>query len=194
MVLVGAVTVTSVSGVSLRISLGLLLAVAEATLLLCRRLPQPFAAVAILTSCAASLAALFLTPRGLAEVPVLIAASVLPYGVPERMRVLATLAVSVLFGVALLWISHTPAAPLASVSVWFVAERTLERRELAAERDRAVTLLAEVQASRDAQARAAGAEERGRIAREMHDVLAHSLAGLSLQLQAVRASAPPCSE
>jgi signal transduction histidine kinase len=46
-----------------------------------------------------------------------------------------------------------------------------------------------VQASRDAQAEAAASGERERIARDMHDVLAHSLAGLSIQLQAVRAVA-----
>jgi signal transduction histidine kinase len=46
-----------------------------------------------------------------------------------------------------------------------------------------------VQAGRDAEAQAAALRERGRIARDLHDVLAHSLAGLSVQLQAVRALA-----
>ena len=50
-------------------------------------------------------------------------------------------------------------------------------------------LLSEIEASRDAQADAAALAERGRIARDMHDVLAHTLAGLSLQLQGVRAVA-----
>jgi signal transduction histidine kinase len=41
-------------------------------------------------------------------------------------------------------------------------------------------------ASRKAEAEAAVAAERGRIAREMHDVLAHSLSALALQLESTR--------
>jgi signal transduction histidine kinase len=40
--------------------------------------------------------------------------------------------------------------------------------------------------SRAAEARAAVAAERGRLAREMHDVLAHSLSALALQLESTR--------
>ncbi len=43
-----------------------------------------------------------------------------------------------------------------------------------------------LQASRAAEARAAAAAERGRLAREMHDVLAHSLSALALQLETTR--------
>lgn len=41
-------------------------------------------------------------------------------------------------------------------------------------------------ASRAAEAHAAAAAERGRLAREMHDVLAHSLSALALQLESTR--------
>jgi signal transduction histidine kinase len=41
-------------------------------------------------------------------------------------------------------------------------------------------------ASREAQERAAATAERGRLAREMHDVLAHSLSALALQLESTR--------
>lgn len=41
-------------------------------------------------------------------------------------------------------------------------------------------------ASRAGEARAAAAAERGRLAREMHDVLAHSLSALALQLESTR--------
>jgi signal transduction histidine kinase len=44
----------------------------------------------------------------------------------------------------------------------------------------------ELLASRAAEARAAVSAERGRIAREMHDVLAHSLSALALQLETTR--------
>ncbi|HEX4107277.1 MAG TPA: histidine kinase [Solirubrobacteraceae bacterium] len=60
---------------------------------------------------------------------------------------------------------------------WFLMVRLM--RELRDQRD-ALT------ASRAAEARAAAAAERGRIAREMHDVLAHSLSALALQLESTR--------
>ncbi len=43
-----------------------------------------------------------------------------------------------------------------------------------------------ISGSRAAEARAAVAAERGRLAREMHDVLAHSLSALALQLESTR--------
>lgn len=43
-----------------------------------------------------------------------------------------------------------------------------------------------LQTSRAAEAEAAAAAERGRLAREMHDVLAHSLSALALQLETTR--------
>jgi signal transduction histidine kinase len=51
---------------------------------------------------------------------------------------------------------------------------------------RAEQLLVELERSRAAEARAAGLAERQRLAREMHDVLAHSLSGLMLQLEGAR--------
>lgn len=47
-------------------------------------------------------------------------------------------------------------------------------------------LYAQLQDARDAQALAAADRERGRIAGELHDVLAHSLSGAALQLQGAR--------
>jgi signal transduction histidine kinase len=47
-------------------------------------------------------------------------------------------------------------------------------------------LLAELERTRAAEARAAAMAERERLAREMHDVLAHSLSGLMIQLDAAR--------
>jgi signal transduction histidine kinase len=47
-------------------------------------------------------------------------------------------------------------------------------------------LLAQMEETRDAELRAAALAERQRLAREMHDVLAHSLSGLVVQLEGAR--------
>ena len=60
---------------------------------------------------------------------------------------------------------------------WFLLMRVM--RSLREQRD-------ELAASRAAVAQAATAAERGRLAREMHDVLAHSLSALALQLETTR--------
>src|SRR5260370_582799 len=52
--------------------------------------------------------------------------------------------------------------------------------------DRTELLLAQLQDARDAEAAAAALAERSRIAGELHDVLAHSLSGLAIQLQGAR--------
>jgi signal transduction histidine kinase len=52
--------------------------------------------------------------------------------------------------------------------------------------EQAHRLLIELEASRAAQAEAAALGERQRLAREMHDVLAHSLSGLVLNLEGAR--------
>ncbi len=66
---------------------------------------------------------------------------------------------------------------ISGIFPWFCAMRLLHY--LAQQRD-------ELQASRAAEARAAAVAERGRLAREMHDVLAHSLSALALQLETTR--------
>ncbi|MFI5041139.1 MAG: sensor histidine kinase [Acidimicrobiales bacterium] len=52
--------------------------------------------------------------------------------------------------------------------------------------DRAHQLIVELETTRAAQAQAAALGERQRLAREMHDVLAHSLSGLVLNLEGAR--------
>src|SRR5205807_4352525 len=52
--------------------------------------------------------------------------------------------------------------------------------------DRTELLLAALEDARDDQTRAAAIAERGRIAGELHDVLAHALSGAALQLQGAR--------
>jgi signal transduction histidine kinase len=57
------------------------------------------------------------------------------------------------------------------------------------QRQRADRLVVELEASREAEKAAAAQAERARLAREMHDVLAHTLTGLVLQLDGARLEA-----
>ena len=70
------------------------------------------------------------------------------------------------------------------VIAFYVVARLAGR--LAEGQEQAEQLLRELEETRDAQARAAVLAERQRLAREMHDVLAHSLSGLALQLEGAR--------
>jgi signal transduction histidine kinase len=63
----------------------------------------------------------------------------------------------------------------------------LNRREHRVQAEQATALLARSEQLRAEQAQVATLSERARIAREIHDVLAHSLGALGLQIQAARA-------
>jgi signal transduction histidine kinase len=63
---------------------------------------------------------------------------------------------------------------------------SLQARRLREGQDQAERMLAELERTREAQAEAAALEERQRLAREVHDVLAHSLSGLVLHLEGAR--------
>ncbi|HZQ58443.1 MAG TPA: histidine kinase, partial [Acidimicrobiales bacterium] len=69
--------------------------------------------------------------------------------------------------------------------VAFFAVGTMARR-LREANEHAHSLIAELEGTRAAQAQAAALGERQRLAREMHDVLAHSLSGLVLNLEGAR--------
>ena len=60
-------------------------------------------------------------------------------------------------------------------------------RQAAVKAEQAELLVAQTQRSHEEQLRAARLEESTRIAREIHDVLAHTLAGLTIQLEATSA-------
>jgi signal transduction histidine kinase len=72
----------------------------------------------------------------------------------------------------------------ASVIPWFLVMRLVSR--LHEGREQAEKLVEELRESRAAHAEAAAVAERGRVARDMHDVLAHSLSALALQLEGAR--------
>jgi signal transduction histidine kinase len=66
----------------------------------------------------------------------------------------------------------------------YLGGRTIS--EYIAGREAAELLVAEAQRAREEQARSAALAERARIAREIHDVLAHSLSALAVQLEGAR--------
>jgi signal transduction histidine kinase len=83
---------------------------------------------------------------------------------------------------------HRAVGMIAGAEMGIIAFYLVARfaRSAAESQVRASRLLLEIQASRKAEADAAMLRERSRIARDMHDVLAHSLSGLMLQLEGAR--------
>ena len=73
---------------------------------------------------------------------------------------------------------------LTSIVPWLLVMRLV--RNLRIGRDRAERLVGELEESRGAEAEAAAVAERSRVARDLHDVLAHSLSALALQLEGAR--------
>src|SRR4051794_22299672 len=73
---------------------------------------------------------------------------------------------------------------IAGTVPWFFVLRLM--RDLRMRGQRAEELVQELHDSREAEAQAAALGERARVARDMHDVLAHSLSALALQLEATR--------
>ena len=79
--------------------------------------------------------------------------------------------------------SAVAAGTLVTVLIGVVAQFLKQSRE---SQDRTEILLAQLKDARDEQARAAAIAERGRIASELHNVLAHALSGAAIQLQGAR--------
>ena len=115
---------------------------------------------------------------------VCLAALVLP------VRLSALIAGAAAAAVSAAWLANgrTPIAGIVlndfGILAFFVL--SLFARRLRESNQRAELLLAELEQTRAAQAQAAALAERQRLAREMHDVLAHSLSGLVLNLEGAR--------
>jgi signal transduction histidine kinase len=121
---------------------------------------------------------------GLVYYVVIVAAMILPRIPGLALAVVAVAVECVILGL----VAESPAGAIISVvgSVipWYLVMRLvaqLRRGRVAADE-----LIEELRESRAAAAEAAALEERGRVARDMHDVLAHSLSALALQLEGTR--------
>lgn len=145
--------------------------------------------VAELTIMGASAVALVsLQPNGVSELPG--SAVVFIAGVALAPRLAIAVGGAVSLGVAIaLGVAGQGGVASISASVLLCAVLGLTGgllRRYRLSQERTEFLLAELEEARDDQARAAAAEERANIARDLHDVLAHSLSGLSIQLEMVR--------
>jgi len=106
-----------------------------------------------------------------------------------RLRTEASLAITAEIVAAFLITGLATGAPagallgftFAYAGLWSVA---LTRREFLVRAEQAEHMLAETRRAREAETHAAALAERARIARDIHDVLAHSLAAVSVNLQA----------
>ena len=107
----------------------------------------------------------------------------LPFRLGVAMAAALTLALGAATAMAGGSSSAVAAAILVTTLLAVVAQFLKRSRE---SEDRTELLLAQLEDARDEQARAAALAERGRIAGELHDVLAHSLSGAAIQLQGAR--------
>jgi signal transduction histidine kinase len=136
---------------------------------------------------ASSIAIVVLQPNGVSELPgsavVFIAGVSLSPAFAVAVGATVTAGVAIAVGLAG-GSSADIAASALLCAVLGITGALLRRYRLSQEATE--LLLARLEDARDDQARAAAAEERASIARELHDVLAHSLSGLSIQLEMVR--------
>lgn len=79
-----------------------------------------------------------------------------------------------------------PTGGVGMVALAAVYVSSLFARRFRTQEEQEESLLAELEETRDAELRAAALAERQRLAREMHDVLAHSLSSLVVQLEGTR--------
>ena len=131
-------------------------------------------------------------PGGAGLIAVLVAVAYAGYAAPpsaSRAAVGAAIAVFVVTDVARAGFSWDSIFfPAIFVPAWWCG--TLVRREQARTREIA-SLAAQLDAQREAAAHAAVIEERARIAREVHDSVAHSLSVMTLQLGGLRRQLGP---
>lgn len=146
-----------------------------------------FQAVVIAAMGAAGVALLALQPRGATQLAggaaVWIAVTRLPLvlgiGLGTAITVAMDIAMGLTGGSSAEILATTLLAALLGLVAYFI-------KQARASQDRTELLLAQLEDAREEQTRAAAIAERGRIASELHDVLAHSLSGAAIQLQGAR--------
>ncbi len=150
-----------------------------------RSLPVQTATIAAMS--AAGVALVALQPHGATELAggaavwMAVARLPLPLG--------ATLAATTTVGLALAEALAGGSAAVVLAAILLCALLALVAyfiKQARASQDTTELLLAQLEDAREEQLRAAAVSERGRIASELHDVLAHALSGAAIQLQGAR--------
>lgn len=115
-----------------------------------------------------------------------IAVMILPQG--NKPIIAAGIGCVVAYGISAWWWDRSQSWYLSQL-MWTAILITfgLNRRQYEIQAQQTARLLEQTQLAQHEQARAAALDERGRIARELHDVLAHSLGALSVQLEVAEA-------
>ncbi|MBV9603515.1 MAG: sensor histidine kinase [Solirubrobacterales bacterium] len=176
----------SLAGSGLGVSLSLAVLIA-ATATLVWRAELAVCAVALLGLIAASACLVWLQPNGAAEAGFFVAVAVAGIRLPAIPSIVVLALAAAATVPPAVHADHSVGkfvgTELGIVAFYLVARFA---RSAAEAHEQATRLLAELQASRHAEAEAAMLRERSRLARDMHDVLAHSLSGLMLQLEGAR--------
>jgi signal transduction histidine kinase len=162
-------------------------------------MPTPVGRVMVVVSVAlllaGSIALVWLQPSGSGSLGFFVAAAAVIRLVPERReRLMAVATVAVASVVLVLVVAgvrvhdHQPGVAnlLSAVLPVIVCAFAVFRGRADRYSDQMERLLIDLEHAQDAEVRAAALAERQRVAREMHDVLAHSLSGLALQLEGAR--------
>ena len=142
--------------------------------------------IGLIGGCGVALAAL--QPHGPAEIAASVGVWIAAVRLPLRPAIVATVLITGALAVTIV-LTQQPAAQSALAATLLclllaVTGQFIQRgRE---SQDATELLMAQLQDAREAEAAAAALAERSRIAGELHDVLAHALSGLAIQLQGAR--------
>jgi signal transduction histidine kinase len=142
--------------------------------------------IGLIGGCGVALAAL--QPHGPAEIAASVGVWIAAVRLPLRGAVVATVLITGALAVTILLTEQNAAqaAIAATLLCLLLAVTGQFIRRGRESQDRAELLMAQLEDAREAEAAAAALAERGRIAGELHDVLAHALSGLAIQLQGAR--------
>ena len=193
MVVLGSVNsqpVPGLHGKALAVTLALI--VFGATLLIAIRDGFPEQPLALQVGAIAAMGAAGITIAGLQVKGVTgVAAGVAVFIAMTRLPLSAGLAIGGLvtagLGAVMALVGNSSSAVAAAVLVTaLLGAVALFLKRSRESQDQTELLFAQLEDARDEQTRAAAVAERGRIASELHDVLAHSLSGAAIQLQGAR--------
>ena len=176
----------SLTGTGLTVLLSLVVLVAATAVVLLRG-EAAVTELALIALVAASASLAWLQPDGAGEAGMFVAVALAGIRLADTPAIVV-LAVAAAASAVPAIHAHRSAATIAGTELGIVAFYLVARfgRGAAEAHEQTQRLLLELQASRNAEAEAAMLRERSRLARDMHDVLAHSLSGLMLQLEGAR--------